>query len=57
MIDAIEQRLLPAGFNHLLVTFADPFLVESWAGLRIDGLPSLDDQIRLFHGSVMQALG
>jgi hypothetical protein len=38
------------------VTFADPFLLESWAGLTIDGLPTLDDQITLFHGSVMSAL-
>ena len=30
-------------------------LVESWAGIAIDGLPSLDDQIRLFHRSVMSA--
>jgi 5,10-methylenetetrahydromethanopterin reductase len=55
-IDKIERDLLPSGFDHLLVTFADPFLVESWAGLTIDGLPSLDDQIRLFHGSVMSVL-
>lgn len=56
-IDKIERDLLPSGFNHLLVTFADPFLVESWAGLTIDGLPPLDDQIRLFHESVMPVLG
>jgi 5,10-methylenetetrahydromethanopterin reductase len=56
-IDKIEQHLLPAGFNHLLVTFADPFLVETWAGLSVDGLPSLDDQIRLFHSSVLPAFG
>lgn len=55
-IDRIERDLLPSGFNHLLVTFADPFLVESWAGRTIDQLPSLHDQIRLFHGSVMSAL-
>jgi len=52
-IDKIEQDLLPSGFNHLLVTFADPFLVESWSGLTIDGLPSLDEQIQLFHSSVL----
>ena len=55
-IEKIERDLRPSGFNHLLVTFADPFLVESWAGLSIDSLPSLDDQIRLFHDSVMSAL-
>jgi hypothetical protein len=55
-IDKIERDLLPSGFGHLLVTFADPFLLENWAGLTIDGLPSLDDQIRLFHDSVMSVL-
>jgi len=55
-IEKIERDIEPSGFNHLLVTFADPFLVESWAGLTIDGLPTLDDQITLFHGSVMSAL-
>ena len=54
-IDKIERDFIPAGFNHLLVTFADPLLVESWAGLTIEGLPSLDDQIQLFHDSVISA--
>ena len=54
-IDKIERDLIPSGFGHLLVTFADPFLVESWTGLTIDNLPSLDDQIQLFHDSVMSA--
>jgi len=52
----IERDLIPSGFNHLLVTFADPFLVETWAEITIEGLPSLDDQIRLFHASVMSVL-
>jgi 5,10-methylenetetrahydromethanopterin reductase len=52
-IDKIEEDFLPAGFRHLLVTFADPFLVESWAGMTIEGLPSLEEQLRLCHESVM----
>lgn len=54
-IAKIEADFLPAGFNHLLVTFADPFLVESWSGRKIDGLPSLEEQLRLFHDEVMVA--
>ena len=54
-IDKIERDFIPAGFRHLLVTFADPFLVESWAGITIEGLPSLEDQLRLFHALVMPA--
>jgi 5,10-methylenetetrahydromethanopterin reductase len=54
-VEKIERDFLPAGFNHLLVTFADPFLVESWSGRRIDGLPNLEEQLRLFHDEVMVA--
>ena len=54
-IEKIKRDFRPAGFDHLLVPFADPFLVESSAGMRIDGLPSLHDQIRLFHSRVMSA--
>jgi 5,10-methylenetetrahydromethanopterin reductase len=54
-IDKIERDFRPAGFRHLLVTFADPFLVESWAGVTIEGLPSLEDQLRLFRAAVMPA--
>lgn len=54
-IRVIEERMIPAGFNHLLVTFADSFLVESWSQARIDGLPSLEEQLRLFQAEVMPA--
>ena len=54
-ITKIERDVIPAGFGHLLVTFADPFLVESWTGGTIEGLPSLEDQLRLFHDEVMPA--
>ena len=52
-VERIERDLLPAGFRHLLVTFADPFLVEQWAGITIDGLPSLEKQLQLFQRDVM----
>jgi 5,10-methylenetetrahydromethanopterin reductase len=56
-IEKIQRDLLPAGFRHLLVTFVDPFLVESWAGVTIDGLPSLEEQLRHFQKEVMAAFG
>jgi 5,10-methylenetetrahydromethanopterin reductase len=55
-IDKIRRDFIPAGFGHLLVTFADPFLVQSWAGATIEGLPSLDEQLDLFHAHVMPAI-
>jgi 5,10-methylenetetrahydromethanopterin reductase len=54
-IEKIQHDFVPAGFGHLLVTFADPFLVRSWAGTTIEGLPSLEDQVTLFHEKVMPA--
>jgi hypothetical protein len=48
----IEDDFAPAGFSHLLVTFADPFLVESLAGIRIEALPTLEEQLRLSHNEV-----
>lgn len=49
----LERDFAPSGFGHVLVTFADPFLVESWSGVTIEGLPPLQDQLRLFHDEVM----
>lgn len=54
-IDKIQRDFIPAGFGHLLVTFADPFLVRSWAGTEIEALPSLEEQLTLFHERVMPA--
>jgi 5,10-methylenetetrahydromethanopterin reductase len=56
-IEKIERDVVPSGFSHLLVTFADPFVVESWASLRIPGLPTLAEQLQLFHNEVMPAFG
>jgi 5,10-methylenetetrahydromethanopterin reductase len=56
-IEKIETDLVPAGFDHVLVTFVDPFLVESWAGMSIDGLPPIDEQLQLFGREVIAATG
>ena len=35
----LEATFRPAGLDHALVSFADPFTVRSWAGIEVDGLP------------------
>ena len=55
-IEKIERDMVPAGFGHLLVTFVDPFLVKGWAGISIDGLPTLEEQLELFACEVMPAV-
>jgi 5,10-methylenetetrahydromethanopterin reductase len=52
-LEWLDRDFAPSGFGHVLVTFADPFLVESWAGIEIDGLPSLREQLQLFRDDVM----
>lgn len=44
------------GFDHALVSFADPFTLRSWAGTEIEGLPSLEEQVRLFGQEVLPEL-
>ena len=38
-VEKIESDVLPSGFNHLIAAIADPYLVKSWSGLSIEGLP------------------
>jgi 5,10-methylenetetrahydromethanopterin reductase len=43
----------PAGLDHALVSFTDPFTLKAWAGTEIDGLPHLGEQIRLLGEEVI----
>jgi 5,10-methylenetetrahydromethanopterin reductase len=45
-----------SGFDHALVSFADPFLLDAWAGVTVDGLLELPDQVRLFGEEVLPQL-
>ena len=45
-----------AGFEHALVSFTDPFTLRSWADVEIDGLPGLNEQVRLFGEEVLPEL-
>jgi 5,10-methylenetetrahydromethanopterin reductase len=46
----------PAGFNHALLSFADPFTLRAYAGLEVAGLPDLVEQVRLFGEHVLPRL-
>jgi 5,10-methylenetetrahydromethanopterin reductase len=43
----------PAGFNHALVSFTDPFTLKAWAGIDVAGLPDLEEQVRIFGEQVL----
>jgi 5,10-methylenetetrahydromethanopterin reductase len=51
----LTETYAAAGLDHALVSFADPFTLRTWAGLSIDGLPSLGEQVRLFGEHVLRA--
>ena len=56
MLRWLTECYAPAGMKHALVSFADPFTLRAWAGVEVDGLPSLRDQVRLFGESVLAQL-
>ena len=53
----LRDAFLPAGFNHALVSFADPFTLKAWAGIEVEGLPDLGEQVRLVGEQVTPELG
>ena len=53
----LRGTYLPAGLNHALVSFADPFTLNAWAGIEVEGLPELGEQVRLFGEQVLPELG
>ena len=52
-VEWLAGTYAPAGMNHALVSFADPFTLEAWADREIEGLPSLVEQVRLFGEQVL----
>jgi 5,10-methylenetetrahydromethanopterin reductase len=55
-IEWLKGTYAPAGLNHALVSFTDPFTLESWARICIDGLPSLSEQVRMVGEDVLPAI-
>jgi 5,10-methylenetetrahydromethanopterin reductase len=52
----LRDTYLPAGLNHALVSFSDPFTLKAWAGIEVDGLPNLEAQVRLVGEQVIPEL-
>jgi 5,10-methylenetetrahydromethanopterin reductase len=55
-VDYLRETLIPAGLNHALVSFTDPFTLESWAEIRLEGLPDLREQVRMVGEQVIPML-
>ena len=52
----LTETYAPAGLNHALVSFTDPFTLRAWAGIEVEGLPDLGEQIRLVGEHVLPAI-
>jgi 5,10-methylenetetrahydromethanopterin reductase len=55
-VDWLTATYAPAGLNHALVSFTDPFTLEAWANREVAGLPDLAEQVRLFGEQVLPQL-
>ena len=47
---------VPAGMNHALISFTDPFTLKAWADVEVAGLPDLGEQVRLFGEHVLSQI-
>ena len=52
----LTETYAPAGLNHALVSFTDPFTLKAWAGIEVEGLPTLGEQVRLVGEQVLPEL-
>jgi 5,10-methylenetetrahydromethanopterin reductase len=55
-VEKIETDVAPSGFDHLITAIADPYLVRSWSGMTIEGLPDTSAQLRLIEERVIPIL-
>jgi 5,10-methylenetetrahydromethanopterin reductase len=49
----LTSSYAPAGFDHALVSFTDPFTLRAWAGIEVEGLPDLREQVRILGEQVI----
>jgi 5,10-methylenetetrahydromethanopterin reductase len=52
-VEWLRDTYAPAGLNHALVSFTDPFTLNAWAGIEVEGLPDLKEQVRLVGEQVI----
>jgi hypothetical protein len=55
-VEWLHETFAPAGLNHALVSFTDPFTLKAWAGIEVEGLPDLAEQVRLVGEQVLPEL-
>jgi 5,10-methylenetetrahydromethanopterin reductase len=54
-LQQIRTELVEPGIDHIIMGITDPEMVESITGIKMDGVPSVVDQMRLVHDRVIPA--
>ncbi|MEU8349153.1 LLM class flavin-dependent oxidoreductase [Streptomyces sp. NPDC048845] len=56
-LEKIRQEIAPSGVNHMICAITDRGLVRAFTGRDLDGVASVDEQLRLVHERIMPAFG
>ena len=55
-VEWLQGTYASAGLHHALVSFTDPFTLKAWAGIEVEGLPDLAEQVTLVGEQVLPEL-
>jgi 5,10-methylenetetrahydromethanopterin reductase len=56
-VERVKGEVIPSGFDHMICAPIDPYLVEAWSGIKVEGVPNQQGQLRLIHDRVMPEVG
>ncbi|PGH47066.1 LLM class flavin-dependent oxidoreductase [Streptomyces sp. Ru87] len=56
-LEKIRREIAPSGVNHMICAITDRGLVRAFTGRDLDGVASVDEQLRLIHERIMPAFG
>ena len=55
VVEKIKANIEPAGVNHMILALSDSHLVEFFAGVEVEDVPDVNEQLRLVADRVMPA--
>lgn len=55
VVAKIKSEVEPAGVNHFIAAITDASLVKAFTGQSLEGVASVEEQLRLLHDEVMPA--
>jgi 5,10-methylenetetrahydromethanopterin reductase len=53
--EKIKTEIEPSGVNHIVAAITDASLVNAFTGMSLDGVATVDEQLRLLHDEVVPA--